>query len=352
VIHWLSPGDPARRTGGFLYNARVIAELQAAGHRTAPHRVRGHRVRVHRIDADWPLPSHPPPLPLLPHGARVVADGLLLTGMADALRSRPDLEVLALVHSPLEREGGGEEARGRERAALGACAHVVATSEATAAELRELTGQAVSVVVPGTDPATPAPVGPGHRLLCPAHLIARKGHRVLLDALRTLDALPETGALNATKKTHWTLDLVGSLSADPVTAAHVQAEAAALGPRVRLRGECDAAGMEAAYASADLVVLPSHYEAFGMVLTEAVARGRPVLCTPAGAVPLLGDAAQVVPVGDAAALADGLAHWLDDPELRARRRAAAMDAATTLPRWPAQAARLAACFSDSGHCRP
>lgn len=319
MIHWLSPGDPARRTGGFLYNARVISELGQ----------QGVAVRVHRLDAAWPLPPDPPALPDLPRGATVVADGLLLTAMAPALVARPDLRTVALVHSPLWREGGGPALAAREAAVLSRCDVVLATSGPTASEVAEQTGRAVRVVVPGTDPAAPLPPGPGHRLLCPAHLIPRKGHPVLLAACARLPDVP------------WTLTLVGSVHADPGHAAAVARQAAALGGRVRLLGERDAAGMEAAYSQADLVVLPSHYEAFGMVLTEAVARGLPVLTSPAGAVPHLGEAARVVPAGDVEAWVGALAAWLQAPPLRARARAAALAAAARLPGWPAQARRFA-----------
>jgi glycosyltransferase involved in cell wall biosynthesis len=318
VIHWLSPGDPARRTGGFLYNARMVAGL----------RDRGHGVRVHRLDAAWPLPPEPPAPPDLPRGATVVADGLLLTAMAPALSARPDLRVVALVHSPLWREGGGAALRAAEARALRACARIVATSEATAAEVAADTGRPVAVVVPGTDPAPAAPAGPGHRLLCPAHLIPRKGHLDLLAACAALPPVP------------WQLTLAGSPDADPAHAAAVARAAGVLGGRVRLAGALDAAGMAAAYDRADLVVLPSHYEAFGMVLTEAVARGIPVLTAPAGATPLLGDAARVVPAGDAAAWTGALAAWLGDGGLRARARVAARIAAAALPRWPAQVLRF------------
>lgn len=320
AIHWLSPGDPARRTGGFLYNARMVEELQKLG-RT---------VHVHRIDADWPLPASAPDLPALPTGARVVADGLLLTGVRAAMTARPDLRVSALVHSPLWREGGDrvERLRALEQVALRRCAQVIATSEQTAQEVAADIGGPVSVVVPGTEPAAPVAPGPGHRLLCPAHLLPRKGHLDLLAALARL------------ADRTWTLTLVGSDTVAPATTRAVQAAADSLGDRVHLRGEVDAAGMDAALHQADLVVLPSHYEAFGMVLTEAVARGLPVLATPAGALPLLGDAAMAVPAHDPPALAEALAAWLDQPEQRTRRRDAAARVAPTLPRWARQAALL------------
>ncbi len=318
VLHWLSPGDPARRTGGFLYNARIAAELRALGWSSV----------IHRLDAAWPSPQRPPSLPELPGSAVVVADGLLLTAMAPALSARPDLRVVGLVHSPLWREGR-PDLRAPEAAALRSCAAVIATSDATAAEVAADCGcdvrSDIRTVVPGTDAAALAAPGPGHRLLCPAHLVRRKGHDRLLDALDGLRHLP------------WTLTLAGSTRAEPATAAALLARAQTLGDRVRVLGEVDAVGMDAALRGADLVVLPSRYEAFGMVLTEAVARGVPVQSTPAGALPLLGDAA-IETTPDR--LAADLARWLTDPLLRQQRRAAATARAPRLPTWSQQARRF------------
>jgi glycosyltransferase involved in cell wall biosynthesis len=76
-------------------------------------------------------------------------------------------------------------------------------------------------------------------------------------------------------------------------------------------------------AAADLVVLPSVAEAFGLVLTEALYLGTPVVATQIGGIPEIVDHGVdgvLVPSGDSHALAEAIVSLLTDPE---RRRAMA-----------------------------
>ena len=102
-------------------------------------------------------------------------------------------------------------------------------------------------------------------------------------------------------------------------------------------GAVTGAELDRAYARADLLVLPSHAETYGMVVTEALARGIPVLATGVGGVAeALGDGVRpglLVPPGDPRALAGALRAWLTDAGLRAHLRAAAKARRATLRRW-------------------
>ena len=96
----------------------------------------------------------------------------------------------------------------------------------------------------------------------------------------------------------------------------------------------------AAYGVADLLVLPSRSESYGMVVVEALAHGLPVVATAVGGVPeALGRApigalpGMLVPPEEPEALAGALRAWLDDPGLRERLTHAAAGRRPTLRRW-------------------
>jgi glycosyltransferase involved in cell wall biosynthesis len=112
------------------------------------------------------------------------------------------------------------------------------------------------------------------------------------------------------------------------------------GSAIIVSGPVDDAGLGAAYAAADLFVLPSRYEGYGVVYAEALAHGLPVIACGAGPVPeLVGeDAAVLVPPEDVEALSGALDLLLQDAGLRDRMSAAARRRAGELPRWEDTAA--------------
>jgi glycosyltransferase involved in cell wall biosynthesis len=149
---------------------------------------------------------------------------------------------------------------------------------------------------------------------------------------------------------------VGSLVRDPAFADGLrrQARDSGLADRVGFPGVRSASDLDRAYAGADLLVLASHSETYGMVVTEALARGLPVLASDVGGVTeALGHGADgtrpglLVPPGDPAALGAALRAWLGDAELRGRLRRAARERRASLRRWPATASALAGVLAGT-----
>lgn len=335
---FLIPGDWDTPTGGYTYDRRIVLAWREAGH----------RVDVLRLDGAWPHPTGADreaaaaALDRLPDGCRVVADGLAFGVLGDMVAPHAHrLRLVALVHHPLHMESGlgadeQRHLREAESRALSAARGVIVTSPTTARDVQALgvpPGR-IRVIEPGTDPVAVscrnAPHAGPVRLLCVATLTPRKGHAVLLEALSGLTHLP------------WTLDCVGSDTRDPVTAQRLRELAQPLGPRVTWHGELDAAALKARYAASDVMVLASLHEGYGMVVTEALAHGLPVVASRAGAlaetVPT--EAGLLVPPGDAMALRQALAQVLTDDPLRECLAAGARAAAARLPTWDEQARRF------------
>jgi glycosyltransferase involved in cell wall biosynthesis len=343
-VHVVLPGDvddPAKPSGGNVYDRRVCDGLVALG------------VPVHEIavTGTWPRPDAAARAELarslagIPDGSVVLLDGLVACGVPDVVVPHAGrLRLAVLVHLPLADETGlpaavAEELDAAERRTLRAAIAVVTTSPWATRRLVEHHGLAadrVHTVTPGTDPAPPA-VGTdaGTRLLCVASVTARKGHDLLVAALATVADLP------------WTCDCVGPLG-DHAEQVRRLISRHGLGDRVRLDGPRTGESLSHAYASADLLVLPSRAETYGMVVTEALARGIPVLATAVSGVPDTlgrdpgGDRpGLLVPPDDVEALAEALRRWLGDADLRQDLRRSALLRREELATWQESAQAMA-----------
>ncbi|MGK7295696.1 MAG: glycosyltransferase family 4 protein [Candidatus Wenzhouxiangella sp. M2_3B_020] len=343
------PGDPDQPTGGYRYDARIADELRSLGWSID---VIGLPGRFPDAD-DEARAALDDVLSLRSEGATVVVDGLALGGLPDvAERHARRLDLVALVHHPLADESGlSEDASARflalERRALAACRRVVTTSRFTAARLAaamDVPASRLRVVEPGVEPA-PAATDPRRaaeerpqRLLCVGSLVPRKAQDVLVDALAPL------------AERDWSLELVGDAGRDPAYAEALRenVESRGLGDRVRFAGVRMPEQLDADYGRADVLVVPSRYEGYGMVVTEALARGLPLIATDGGALAdtVPDDCALRVPVGDRVALTDALETWLTEPALRARLVAAALERRERLDDWPAAGRGFAAALES------
>ncbi len=105
----------------------------------------------------------------------------------------------------------------------------------------------------------------------------------------------------------WLLKIAGPDEGRHRAAVEKQVSAAKLGGTVSFAGELDSQAREAALFGADLLVLPTYSESFGMVVAEALAHGLPALTTTGAPWPMLeqrGCGWQVEPTIDA--IAEGL----------------------------------------------
>lgn len=332
AVHVIAPegiGDPRRPSGGNTFDLRICRGLAEAAWTVHLHEVAGAaalRDAVARI----------------PDGAVVLVDGLVASPASDVLvpqAGRVRLVVLLHVLS------GDDE---REGAVLAAAAAVVTTSAWTRRAVLERYGlpeHSVRVAEPGVDAAELAPGTETAGALLSVGAVTRvKGHDVLVDALAALT------------DRRWHCLCVGSLDREQAFAARVHGRVADSGlhGRVRFAGPQVGAVLARSYGGADVLVLPSRAETYGMVVTEALARGLPVIAADVGGVPeALGHGASgarpglLVPPDDPAALREALQAWLEDAGLRRRLRLAARERRASLPSWSTTTSVLAGVLAEA-----
>jgi glycosyltransferase involved in cell wall biosynthesis len=343
-LHVVVPNDiddPTTPTGGNVYDRRICTALGRLGW----------TVREHPAYGRWPEPDPADRAALarlvaaLPDGATVLIDGLVASCVPDVLiPAATRLRPAVLVHMPLGDEA--PERRCAERAVLDAASAVITTSHWCRGRLIDLYGlgsERVHAAAPGVDPAPLVPSSrDGSRLLCVGAVSAHKGHDLLIAALEALADLPVSCVL------------VGSLERDPdfVATMRERVQGYGLGERVRFAGPRTGRDLEAAYAAADLLVLPSRGETYGMVVTEALAHGIPVVGTAVKGLPeSLGYTPEgerpglLVPPEDAPVLAGALRRWLTEPALRKRLTRLAAVRRTTLTGWPVTAKLISNALS-------
>ncbi|MFD7016641.1 glycosyltransferase family 4 protein [Streptomyces sp. NPDC059928] len=352
-VYFLAPAgvdDPQRPSGGNRYDLELMRELGELGY----------PVKLTPVTGAWPRPSDADGreltrlLEALPEGSTALWDGLIACGVPDIVQAASRrLRQVVIVHLPLADETGLDPQVARdldqaERHALHFANATVATSRWTAAQITEhhgVPGVRVHVAPPGVHLAPSAPGTPsgGRHLLSVASLTPRKGHATLLAALA---ALPRDLA--------WQLKIAGA-QPDATYTAHLHrliAEAD-LTDRVSILGPLAGAELDAAYAWADLLVHASEKEPWGMVITEALARGLPVYASDVGGVPeavgfayfpsetTLERPGRLLPAGNSAAWTEALNEWMCNLLLRDRLRTLAEQRQRTLPTWRSAALEVA-----------
>jgi glycosyltransferase involved in cell wall biosynthesis len=348
TVHAVLPDgvdDPARPSGGNVYDRHVCSGLAALGW----------AVHEHAVDGFWDRPDATAfaglagVLQEIPDGAVVLLDGLVASKAPAVLVPQARrLRLVVLVHMPLGDRPRNDDARTLEGMVLSAAAAVVSTSawaKRRLVELYALAPDRVHVAPPAVDAAELASgTATGGGLLCVAAVTFDKGHDVLLDALTTISDLS------------WSCVCVGRLDRDPAFVESVRGRSmnGGLGDRVQFPGPRTGAELDRSYAAADVMVLASRAETYGMVVIEALARGLPVIAADVGGLTeALGHGAGgirpglLVPADDARALAAALRSWLVDVQLRSRLRRAALERRESLPDWSSTTSILAAVLSGA-----
>jgi glycosyltransferase involved in cell wall biosynthesis len=308
------PPDVDTPTGGNTYDLALADALRRAGDEVAVVRAAASALRD-TVRRPWDGPT--------------LVDGLLACTEPDAVAAA---RVGVLVHMPLAWETGLAAERAadldrRERRALHAASPVVATSHWSADYLVRHHGlPRVAVAPPGADRA---PLSDGSDPPLLVHLAALLPHKDQLGVVTALSGLVDL---------RWRARLAGPVHRDPryTTAVWTAVREAGLEDRVEIPG---ALPRDTAWAGADLALLPSRVETFGLVVTEALARGIPAVVSEGGPAEALGRTPDgdrpgvVVPARDPEALRRALRRWLVDPDHRSRLRAAAIARRETLDGW-------------------
>ncbi|MGM7776813.1 glycosyltransferase family 4 protein [Arthrobacter sp. KNU-44] len=320
-IRMILPANVRHRSGGNIYNARLAEALQGLGA----------EVSVCKLDGGWPSGSAADrrsfAAALAGEGQAIyIVDGLIASGAPTEIETATAAgrRVWVLLHMP----PSGEDLL--ETRALCAATGLLCTGSRTAEAARSLGLGNVHLAIPGVD--RPTRTGPRSAAAAP--------HFIMVGALLpNKDQILFVDALARIKELAWTAALVGSTKADPSYAAAVQERILRNGleKRVETTDELSGPALEEQWNRADLSMLISHSESFGMVVQESLAYGIPVVVRKGtGAVEALGAHG----AGEAIDLSAGigslekfLRRWLGDPALRVRWQSAAEAASSVLPRW-------------------
>ena len=302
----VTAGNPARRTGGNLYNRHMLAALRREGVRVTTVVLGDRRDAARLSDLR----------------ARLVLLDTIAASLAAPYLARLRARGSEVVALALMSHGAMVLARRSDR--------VIAVSRALADELVAggIDRRRIVVISPGRDRIAPARSNSEGRVLCVGNWTPGKGIHTLVAAVARLPGV--------------SLDLVGD-APDRAYAARVRLAIAARGlaPRVRVYGSLGRAALERRYAAASIFALPTIREGYPIVFVEALAHGLPVVgCDIPGVREVTGGAAILVAPGRAAPLAAALKTLISDERSRRALARRSLRRARQLPTWAENEARF------------
>jgi len=337
---FIVPGDVERLTGGSIYNLYLLNHLRARGLRvdalSVPDRpyfaalftglfltpwllarlARGKYTLV--IEDNWAHPS-------------LVAFNL-------ACRAARGVRVVSIVHQLrwIERESRISKAVAFrfERESLASSHLIVTVSAFMRRGIEQMLDGEIIVAPPGCDHRSEGPSRDARqdgrespvRLLFVGNCTRRKGLHHLIDALARLADVQVR------------LDVVGDCAFDPAYYKKVRRAVSENGLEgvVSFHGRVSDDLLKQFYRDAQIFVLPSSYEGFGIVCAEAMRAGLPVIASsrgPAREIVRENENALLAPPGDARALALLIRKLALDPQMRERFGRRSRELSKGLPTW-------------------
>jgi glycosyltransferase involved in cell wall biosynthesis len=276
---FLIPGDIHSLTGGYLYNLRITEGLQQRGHAVQILKLHGPLSNVAATEETCRL--H---LGKMEEGTWVIIDSLAMGALRKIIQEfRHRLRLAGLIHLPVSYDPLTMDQTtlpdNDELGAMQDSCHLILTGKFLRQLLLDsgVAMEKISVVEPGVDlfPRKPAYAKFPSELLCLSNYTPLKAQHVLIDALGKIS------------HREWTLRLYGNLNSnrDYVKTLMAIIKRKNLEKRILLHDTLERRNLSAPFLKADLFVLPSLFESYGMVLTESLAHGIPVVSTTAGNIP-------------------------------------------------------------------
>jgi glycosyltransferase involved in cell wall biosynthesis len=318
ILFLVSNYEPVK-TGGEKYHYEVVEALRDAGYDVRVHTEQDLPENKRHGTSAWSAyrelfrEAHDYPVILSTHGMHK-RQGPALRYARRKLGKR----IIALVHHlihPLKAGISSSVEKYFETLYIRQADFAIANSEFTASEISALgfDRQRISIVYPGIGRITPRPSSPNNetlKLLSVGFLEERKGYHVLLEALKDIE-------------TDFELNIAGDDKINPEYTSLIKKkiDEYELSDKINILGHVNHELLNELKSEADVFVLPTLHEGFGIAALEAAAYGLPVITSAAGAIPEIfadGEDAVLVKPGDPAMLRTAINTLLINEGIRAK----------------------------------